>query len=155
MGHLNIIVIILLILGIILIILSLFQKEKKKSDHNTVGASSEEYSRIKEALDEANKAIKDLNELHEYMMGELNKKQKELMLIYDIIDEKEKNISRPAPERQVAVKSSNIEQVNEGHTTRDKIRSMSNAGMNVEEIAQQLNIGKGEVKLLLSLISKE
>lgn len=155
MEQISLLIILLLIVGIVLIIISLVQKDHPKQNKN-----DKRYDSLQPSLDEANQAIKDLNELHEYMMGELNKKQKELMLIYDIIDEKERKLKevqgttlKEVPKTQKP--DDNYSNLVEEFSTREQVKDMYAKGMNIETIAKTLNIGKGEVQLLISLFLKD
>ncbi|WP_105618027.1 DUF6115 domain-containing protein [Vallitalea okinawensis] len=158
MEQISFLIILLLIIGIVLIIISLMQKDHPKQYKND--DNDKKYEALQPSLDEANQAIKDLNELHEYMMSELNKKQKELMLIYDIIDEKERKLKElqeiplkePMKNQKVISDPSTLD---EELSTRERVKDMYEKGMNIETIAKTLNIGKGEVQLLISLFFKE
>lgn len=166
-----------ILIGIIIIIVSfLFSKY----DHYV---EEEEYKRHNKAkderidYDEVRDKILELNEYGEYLKDELDKKHKELLFLYQMILEKQKEFQIDSLERQVGVSSlvgeentSSNHQVlkensNSEHNVDDldlmnkdqkinynkEILDLSLAGYKKHEIAKKLKIGQGQVELVLNL----
>jgi hypothetical protein len=116
--------------------------------------------------EEVRNKILELNEYGEYLKTELDGKHKELLFLYQMINEKEKEIRRTdsTPERLEepedlkssqnvnlnAVSQKEIEAYKEIHYNK-KILDLSLAGYSNQEIAKRLNIGTGQVELVLNL----
>lgn len=166
--------IILLLVAIVLIIVSLMSKKEVISPKERDHSLEEQRKEIEACIEKANASIKDLNELHAYMMLELEKKQKELMLIYDLIDEKEMRLKQVEQPQKISennmVKTSldkkenkksiqnalkHIIQEEESGSTKDQVLALHSQGYSIEEIAKSLDIGKGEAKLLVQLQRKK
>lgn len=136
--------------------------------------------------DEVRNKILELNEYGEYLKEELEKKHKELLFLYQMILEKQKQMQIDTLEQQVGsvghrntaiqenepsnsmvhhdsprAKSGNgsedgdmqqSKQAGEGGRNCNKeILDMSLAGYDISEIAKKLNIGTGQVELVLNL----
>lgn len=156
---------ILLLIGIILIGFTLLSRKNTKETVDVAHKNEDLDQKLKEMeaiMESANKSVKDLNELHAYMMNELSKKQNELMLLYEILDEKEKRIKEvddavPIKKAQHYDKQSiqhALDQVidqEEEKSTKDQVLMLSAKGLSVDEIAKQLHIGKREAKLFVDL----
>lgn len=127
-----------------------------------------EYS-IDEDIKLVNDKILELNEYAEFIKSEIEKKHKELLFLYQMVAEKEKSIS---PKEELTYKeiekkeitkldetiNKNLEnednkeiEEKEVYNINIKIIELSNKGYGITEIAQILNIGQGEVKLVLDL----
>ena len=113
--------------------------------------------------EEVKNKILELNEYGEYLKTDLDGKHKELLFLYQMINEKEKEIRRtdPIPERPQepeslqdmnlnAVSQKEVEAYKDINNNK-KILDMSLAGYSNQEIAKRLNIGTGQVELVLNL----
>ncbi|MBC7959013.1 MAG: hypothetical protein H7X94_04025 [Vallitaleaceae bacterium] len=158
--------IVLIILGIGAIVLSFYKDQKPVSStyKNKSVNEQEQYEEYSARIEEVNKKILELNEYSEFMKSELDKKHKELLFLYQLIHEKTKEIKSLGD--IVITESSSIEQNPETDVTlaiptqaaeiqkfnnNKMILQLSQRGYSVKDIAQTLEIGQGEVKLVLDL----
>jgi hypothetical protein len=148
-----------ILIGILIIIVSfLFSKY----DHYVENEENKKHlKRVDERVDydQVRDKILELNEYGEYLKEELNKKHKELLFLYQMILEKQKEIQIESLEKQVDIKSIekkkiNVESNDENKTKinfNKEILDLSLAGDKPHEIAKKLKIGQGQVELVLNL----
>lgn len=156
----------LIILGICTILWSYYKDQYAVSTpHKTKNDNvQEQYEEYGARIDELNRKILELNEYSEFMRLELDKKHKELLFLYQLINEKTKEIkgqnevTNPINDGQLTLDSEqNTEKVMVNKTEQQKsnhnkmILQLSERGYLVKDIAQMLDIGQGEVKLVLNL----
>ena len=129
------------------------------------------------ALDKiSNTKILEMNEYADGVLKEINRNHNEVMFMYDMLNEKDKEI-------KTTVKDVNVTRMNRGYayndakqqsameepkivmqdiedfvldeslSTHDKIRQLYSNGYNDVEIAKRLKIGVGEVRLVINLSS--
>ena len=119
---------------------------------------------------EADEALSDLNDMSRSVFKEFDSKYQELLFLYNLIDEKQKKIDeRPqqampqmtATQAQTLEKyaESKLEAANDSKKTAlnpkfANVLEMHRNGKSVEEIAKELDIGKGEISLILTLGGK-
>lgn len=171
MNDINILVLISIILGIICIIISFLLKDKSKiieEEHNQheETISNNNYNINKEEIiNEVNNKILELNDYSNFIKKELNEKHKELLFLYQLINEKEVNIKKIAEDNLYKEeKPKNKEPItifddlpldetvdNKIKDQNNQILSLYKEGYNITEIAKALNVGKGEIKLILDL----
>ena len=106
------------------------------------------------SVNEADEAISELNDMSKNMMKELDNKYQELLYLYNLIDEKQKGFvpaaasstssSSPAP---VAAKKA-MASINPKFA---RVLEMFETGKSIEDIAIEMDMGKGEVGLILNL----
>jgi chromosome segregation ATPase len=161
--------IIFLIAGMAIVISSYYldsnkRKEKKIQDKNKREEDYEEYGA---RIEELNKKILELNEYYEFMKGEMDSKHKELLFLYQIINDKSKEINNLEVKAKAEYKDQVVCEVNndtaeavleemianqtEHKNSKKRIINLSEQGYSVKEIARMLDIGQGEVKLVLNL----
>ena len=191
--------------GAILLLYSrrLEKKEAKKQLKAVTEEKKEVVNQIKEQealMEELNGKFLELNAYYEYVSNEIEKKYKELIFVYGLVQEKqaqrEENnrrdsaiqeavnhsgtvglspVPKPEPLYPASMRASarakapqldfqdqmspqaqqrNVAHVQEQKAVEDRrkqILTMSKKGKSVDEIAKTLQIGKGEVKLILDL----
>lgn len=123
---------------------------------------------------EADEALSDLNDMSKSVFKEFDSKYQELLFLYNLIDEKQKKVGG-----QVQAQAASAPQIpaTQAHTLEKYAESkldividdskkmalnpkfanvleMHRNGKTVEEIAKQLDIGKGEISLILTLGKK-
>ncbi len=170
----NILVILSIIVGIMFIVISFFLKDKKDKEiaqNNTqepIAPISSPITSIDEEdiMKEINHKILELNDYASFIKKEISGQHKELLFLYQLIAEKEKKLKHVAntgslvDEQLVRVQSqSTTREPNKPVATLNnmivennkEIFDLYKKGLSVTEIAQSLNIGKGEVKLILDL----
>lgn len=124
----------------------------------------------------SNTKILEMNEYADGVLKEINRNHNEVMFMYDMLNEKDKEI-------KTTVKDVNVTRMNRGYayndakqqsameepkivmqdiedfvldeslSTHDKIRKLYSNGYNDVEIAKRLKIGVGEVRLVINLSS--
>ncbi len=149
-----IILTLLILIGIGLVVFACFSRKKtenKTDDYFEVNASVQ---LIKQAIDDADNAIEQLSKMSSNVFQEFEEKYQELLFLYQMIDdmkEKREKVdfradsnshfeSEDLPVRNV-FKNPNFE----------KIKNMRSQGLSVSEISKALDMGQGEVKLILEL----
>lgn len=159
-------------LGIIFIIISFVLKDKgnKKELREDVEEEMKPDSNFldhEEMIAEIDHKIFELNDYSSFIKKELNDKHKELLFLYQLITEKEKNINKLAKTsiRKLEEGTELAESIIKPQTmefqeeivdntiknSNKEIFDLYEKGYSVTDIAKTLAIGKGEVKLILDL----
>jgi len=155
--------------GILFIVLSfLYDRTKKTMDQDEAALDDETF---RKQISIINEKIVEMNEYHEYVQKEMEKKHKELLFLYQMISEKEKLVRQSqvtrhndAPihmptevktEEKAKIKTDFKTELKTINTiavnTNMKILEMKSQGYQAAEIAKVLNIGQGEVQLVINL----
>ena len=194
--------IVLLVIGIICVIVGIIlgltdnnEKEATESSLSDYDAASQ-VSQVAQTIDSiiekkmqdiedktearldkiSNTKILEMNEYADGVLKEINRNHNEVMFMYDMLNEKDKEI-------KTTVKDVNVTRMNRGYayndakhqsameepkivmqdiedfvldeslSTHDKIRKLYSNGYNDVEIAKRLKIGVGEVRLVINLSS--
>ena len=194
--------IVLLVIGIICVIVGIIlgltdnnEKEATESSVSDYDAASQ-VSQVAQTIDSiiekkmqdiedktearldkiSNTKILEMNEYADGVFKEINRNHNEVMFMYDMLNEKDKEI-------KTTVKDVNVTRMNRGYayndakqqsameepkivmqdiedfvldeslSTHDKIRQLYSNGYNDVEIAKRLKIGVGEVRLVINLSS--
>lgn len=163
----------LIIIGLSAILWSYFNDtntpviNKKQSKENLNDDYYEEYSA---RIEELNQKILELNEYGGFLKNELDNKHKELMFLYQLIHEKTKDIRQnidlepdmslmgecqPIDDNNIKI-IEDVSNLQEGEMSQQinfnqLILELSKKGYSIKEIAQLLEVGQGEVKLVLDL----
>ncbi|MFP4697277.1 MAG: DUF6115 domain-containing protein [Eubacteriales bacterium] len=155
----------LFLAGCGLIVLSYIFKPKvikKESAHKDFNIDNEtSNNNVEEPVSEKLMAI---NEYSDFVLEEIEKKHKELLFMYQVIAEKEKKLKM----NNKTTSNSNVEVHKESKTTinssanenqdiinnNKKILSLYNEGHSVKDIAKDLRLGIGEVKLVIDLFKE-
>jgi peptidoglycan hydrolase CwlO-like protein len=148
---------IMMIGSIVLVIGFVFVKEKE--DTSDVGVSDEWiYTKreLQTMMNEADDLLKELNDISSYIMDEIDKKHKDLLFLYQLIEEKQKDLVETTKEKTTEdhhkIADSSVRfQKDEKHMYSNKIFQLYEEGKDIAAIAKELNIGKGEVELVLEL----
>ncbi|PKM49871.1 MAG: hypothetical protein CVV02_14105 [Firmicutes bacterium HGW-Firmicutes-7] len=158
----------LVILGFGAILWSYYKEDKNMPQIIKKDSKEDYYEEYGARIDELNNKIREMNEYGEFMKSELDKKHKELLFLYQMINEKSKDINCSSEVFEIVQKDSGVdnqiqEQVSptqEPYEEGDQLRKInhnqmilefSEKGYSIKEIAQMLDIGQGEVKLVLDL----
>lgn len=160
MTFVSIILIVLICVGFALIIYALFNKE---SNNNSIDLSDIEAvtELINRSVSEADGAIEQLNSLSESIFKEFDEKYQELLFLYQMIQEKKQtvlmnnNIMEFQDEPEVYPEVSNPGKLSKkivyDNPKLDEIQKLSNEGLSLAQISKKLNMGQGEVKLIMEL----
>ncbi len=154
------------IIGIVLVIISLILGAKKtESIQSDNDSTTEKQNELIKVIDDADDAIEQLNSISKSIFEEQEQKYQELLYLYQIIDNKKQellNIKLPSTVSENSLNKNikydskaddvkNIKLSFPSNPIHNKIVSLYNSGKSVTQIAQQLNIGQGEVELVLEL----
>lgn len=167
MDTFNFIFIIVMTLGFSIIIFYLV-KINQYDRSNSSSNMEISLENIKKAIDQADLAIDDLNLLSEEIFKRFNQKQKEILFLYEAIENKKElpsNIDLKVgidesnnifnKHKSMDVNFDNKEDIIiddiEKNKMLPKINELLEKGLSVSEIAKSLNMGQGEVKLIIDL----
>jgi len=154
------------IIGIVLVIVSLILGAKKtESIQSDNDSTTEKQNELIKVIDDADDAIEQLNSISKSIFEEQEQKYQELLYLYQIIDNKKQellNIKLPSTAFEDNLnknikndsKANDIKNIKLNFTSNpihSKIVDLYNSGKSITQIAQQLNIGQGEVDLVLEL----
>ncbi|MBS5793542.1 MAG: DUF6115 domain-containing protein [Lachnospirales bacterium] len=149
----NWIFIFIMIIGFIMIIMSII-KINKYNNATPISNVDVYIKEMKDAIDQADLAIDDLNLLSDEVFKRFDEKQKQLLFIYEAI-EKKKNISNKGnvdikidEDISKEIKKKNNISLN---PIANRVNELYKEGMSISNIAKELNIGKGEVDLMIKL----
>lgn len=166
----------LIVFGILCIVISFFiDTSKGKDNTGDMNANKQSHINLDEEISIVNDKILELNEFAEFVKDEMDRKHKELIFLYQMVSEKEKLINSKAgfineniPNNPSISNKDNkkstiiVDPYNNTNITKEiksevlinkneKILKLSKKGYSIKEIAQLLDIGQGEVKLVLDL----
>ena len=133
MDYIMAVTVIVLIVGLCVMVYSFFMK-----DEPIQTATS----------NDADKAMEELNNLSRDVFNEFDEKYKELLFLYEMLDSK-KNDSRKEV-REAAKKAETKLSAFVNPKLKD-ILELKGKGMTVNQIAKTLNMGQGEVQLIMNL----
>lgn len=152
-------------IGIFLMVITLirFTKEDENSGSSSYFEIDNNIKAINSSLEEAEKAVEELNSFSETVMTGIDDKYQELLFIYNLIEEKKNEIMRmygnvetQKPVEQPEIKKNKVKPKQPDPKTNinpkyDEILSMYENGMSISEISKNMDMGQGEVKLILEL----
>lgn len=160
MTFVSVILIVLICVGFALIIYALFNKE---SNNNSIDLSDIEAvtELINRSVSEADGAIEQLNSLSESIFKEFDEKYQELLFLYQMIQEKKQTVLMNnsfidiQDETEIYPEVSNPGKLSKkivyDNPKLDEIQKLSNEGLSLAQISKKLNMGQGEVKLIMEL----
>jgi len=168
--------ILMLVVGGLLVVVSSFGFAKAKNEEQGQ-AISQKLGVLESSVTEADEAISELNDMSKTVFKEFENKYQELLFLYNLIDEKEKRIGQggspsamPEPANLAARAGHAYDQARglEEYAKRidiivddgkkmdinpkfANVLDLHRKGKSIEEIAKQLDMGKGEISLILTL----
>lgn len=157
---LQIIMIVLMVIGVGFLGISLFgNKFTKYSEQESTNniKINDVNKNLEHSIEEGKRLVKSLNEMTEYIVNEIEKKNKELLFLYELIEKKEKLLNQ-APIKGQKLDNKKHEIVNneikaEENLNKNKdlksILKLYSDGNSPVEIAKKLKLGIGEVKLII------
>ncbi len=149
----NIILILLILIGIGLVIFAVISKKKNDNGTDNYFEANASIQLVKQAIDDADNAIEQLNKISSAIFEEFEEKYQELLFLYQMIDdmkEKREKVDFRA-DSQENYKMDDKSKNTFNNPNYEKIKAMRNQGLSVSEISKALNMGQGEVKLILEL----
>lgn len=150
-----------LMIGMVFVVWSFFVQNKEEQDKNRI--ELEEFEEYQSRIDEVNQKIIDLNEYGEFLKTELDEKHKELLFLYQLISDKEHHIKSTSPSAinnappkvdmapEISKDKTNKSESHTGENYNKKIIELYDKGYGEADIAKMLDIGRGQVKLVLNL----
>lgn len=150
----SVLILISVIVGIGLIVFSVINFNPINQDKKVETADTDlTIKKLEVTINDADNAIEELSKMSKNIFDEINSKYQELLYLYSLIDEKHKEINFYYEKTDVNVLSNKdfISVLNSNNPKHKQIRDLNIMGMSVSEIAKHLNLGQGEVKLVLEL----
>ena len=95
--------------------------------------------------------VEEMNDFTIYMVKELENKHKELILLYQLINEKEEQMEEKSKKTPV-IQDEKIEQ--NLPKKQKQVIDLYKQGNTIDTIAKKLQLGKGEVQLIIGLFQK-
>lgn len=153
----NIILILLMCVGIGLIIFSALNKKGMKKESNDYFEANASVQLVRQAVLDADNAIEQLNKISANIFEEFEEKYQELLFLYQMIDDMKEKREKVDFKANSVRESSVLD--NSGQKTEryfknpnlEKIKNMYEQGLSISEISKALNMGQGEIKLILEL----
>ncbi len=180
MVEIQIFLTLIFVVGIVIVGLSFITLLKLKNDREQKYAEpktiEDVYEAVNKGLNDINTSSEEFNQLVIHIFKEFDEKYQELMVLYDLINKKAEEINK-IDKKMVfdnEVINNNINsneelyidnkiennksenntiKINVNKKTND-VLTLSNKGLNVDEIAKELNIGKAEVELIINIGGK-
>lgn len=172
-------IVVALILIVISLVLRKKSKNIEKINLEQFDDIYQKRERLIKTIDEADDAIDQLNSLSKDIFEEQEQKYQELLYLYQIIDDKKRELSEiwektdPVFDNHIQIEKTADEALDDIHDTENKdmedveqfalnsfsinnpkyseIIDLYDRGNTVTDIAKQLDIGQGEVSLILKL----
>lgn len=158
MDTFNLIFVFLMVIGFIIIIYSLVKINKSPKDV-PIFESDKSLVQVKQALSQVDIAIDDLNYMSEEVIKIFDQKKNELISFYNLAENKKYNTQNSridiklGEEDNILKKNKapvrNIKALN--NPLLPKIKELLEQKLDIPEIAKILNIGSGEVELIIEL----
>jgi hypothetical protein len=121
----------------------------KSESEQTEGLLNDKLDVLGSSVSEADEAISELNDMSKNVFKEFENKYQELLFLYNLIDEKEKRLGN-MPEIKAEVIADEIKRPDINPKFAN-VLEMHKGGKSIEEIAKKLDMGKGEIGLILTL----
>ena len=133
----------------------------RAGNENEDDALSQKLDVLTNSVSEADEVISELSDMSKNVLKEFESKYQELLFLYNLIDEKQKKLGKdhgPELDEYIQKMEMAVADFSEGDVRKMAINSkfanvleLREGGSSVEEIARQLNMGKGEISLILNL----
>lgn len=144
------------LVGVIFIIIG-YAVGKTRQQVNEDEAAMEDEA-FRKQINLVNEKVLELNDYHDFVKEEIEKKHKELLFLYQMIGEKEKRIKEIQLEIEHLIQSNpqpvEVSEAADMVKVRNfnrRIIALKEQGYEAKEIAKILDIGQGEVQLVLNL----
>lgn len=160
----DVLILISVIVGIGLIVFSVVNFNPKNKDKESEAFETDyTIKKLEASINDADNAIEELSKLSENIFEEISLKYQELLYLYSLIDEKHKELNYGNEKTDVSVVNNTstpnlnvnnkdlMSVLNSSNPKHKEIRELNSRGLSVSEIAKKLNLGQGEVKLVLEL----
>ena len=159
MPFFQVVLFVCILIGIALVLFSLYLFIKRADDpHTQTPNAAETVTAIESAVRQIDQSMEELNDITKVLFDELNEKHQELLFLYALIDGKKTETAAQYTSKIDKIphkkqKSSPKARLIENPRWR-QIQALLAEGLPVSEIAKKLEMGQGEVKLMIELIGK-
>jgi len=134
-----------------------FQENSQENDEFT--SLAQKLGALETSVFEADEAANILDDMTKNVFKEFDNKYQDMLFLYNLIDEKQKKLATSGHRVDVAVGAQpdgdSIVAVNNKkvgiNPKFSNVLQLSAEGKSIEQIAKQLNMGKGQVALILNL----
>ncbi len=162
MSPIQIVLLVSVILGICLIIYSLIMFKREQSGAS-IAAPENTARAIDISIEEMERTMEEFSSMASDAFIQMEQKYQELLFLYSLIDEKKKEVAALYSEAPLESytkgslknsQSNNKSQPEERVIVNPKLEEITrlmSSGQSVAEVAKSLNMGQGEVKLILEL----
>lgn len=156
MGIFQIFLIIAVLIGMGLILFSFFTYENNSQPNATNYIEVDNTIKALDAsINEADSAAEELDKMAKSVFEEFDGKYQELLFLYTLIDEKKRDITesyRKNPSESTIKTDVTIDEAYQIQNPKhEQIYDLQKQGYTVTEIAKNLNMGQGEVKLIMEM----
>ena len=151
MDGFQIIILTAVITGVILVFISLVSQFRARDADSSGDYADEAVKAVENSVREADNAAEELNKLADSVMGELDNKYQELLFLYNMIDEKKKELYNMPAVKNTKKAEPGLRTRTINHPKQKEIIKLNSEGAPLPEIAKRLAMGQGEVKLILDL----
>lgn len=135
-----------------------FLRNRKK-----VREEREDTGNLLNQIDEASDAaLNEINKTSRIVLDEIEEKYQAMLFLYNLLEEKKKEIvsitesvkAPPVRQKPMYEPVSKPARTGSSNAKHDKIRELYSNGLEIPEIAKKMNVGQGEVKLILDLAKR-
>lgn len=141
------------VVGVILAAVSFFLQAKDgRTEPDSYPGAERAIAAVGVSVGEADNAAEELHKLAGSVIGEIENKYQELLFLYNLIDEKKKELYAEYGSMNAAKEKAPKKILK--HPKQQEIIKLAGEGAAVREIAKRLGMGQGEVSLILELGSR-
>lgn len=150
----------------------IMRRRERTRDTNSEARLAQNAVSVTSALEKidaaADTALTELHTTVNQALAELDEKYQAMLFLYNLLDEKKKEVaalmersavhSTPSAARSTQAERRTVKKAEPrvGNRARlERIKILADEGLSVSEIAKQLNIGQGEVRLTMDLAERQ
>lgn len=136
--------------GFALIIFSLFNKKDKIEDTDNFYDIEAINELVNKLMEDADLAVNQINDLANDIFQEFEEKYQQMLFLYQLIDDKIQSMESKV-DKEVDNSYESSFDYNYSNPKLNEIKEMYQKGMSISEISKTLDMGQGEVKLIMEL----
>jgi len=134
--------------------------EDKEDFNGGLSSISQKLDNLETYVSEADDAANMLGDMSKNVFKELDSKYQELLFLYNLIDEKQKVLDKASGEANSEIPDDILKRIDIVIDDSKKmpinpkfanVLELHRSGKSIEQIAKQLDMGKGQVELILNL----
>ena len=146
-----------IVTGILFLISTIRMSSVKKWMKVQIKILESKKAELDELINSSSDMVNELNNVSDYVAGIIGNKTEELKEAVRMVDEKleecRKAFNQEERENIVSFPTTNISNA-VTHSRKQEIEELYNNGYSVSEIARELNVGKGEIELMLGITER-